>query len=208
MQEEFTNYKNFFLKENFVILENEKVLYDLVFDQDWEFFLILINSEIEMSIKILSKNLKISCLTIWENDTSNKVNIKWIIENSSTKLNIFLWNLMFDNSSVVIDWDIEITKNIKNISGHLMEETIILWKNTKVSTKPLLHIDSNEIEASHWAKIEKISTEKKFYLKSKWLSEKSANKLIVGGYIDSFFGKSLTKNDEIKKIRTRILEKL
>gem|GEM_PF-5265263 len=34
MQEEFTNYKNFFLKENFVILENEKVLYDLVFDQD------------------------------------------------------------------------------------------------------------------------------------------------------------------------------
>ena len=65
---------------------------------------------------------------------------------------------------------------------------------------PNLYIDSHDVEASHSALIGKFSDEELFYLQSRGLDIKSAEKLLVTGFLTS----NITNNRILKIINKNI----
>ncbi|MBP6256602.1 SufD family Fe-S cluster assembly protein [Patescibacteria group bacterium] len=51
----------------------------------------------------------------------------------------------------------------------------------------MLNVQSNDVTASHGARIEKIDAKKLFYAQSRGLDESQAKGLIIGGYFDVLF---------------------
>lgn len=66
-----------------------------------------------------------------------------------------------------MDGSIVISPDIVKASGHLLEENIILGERVQISTLPMLDVRSNDVSASHGARIEKLDVKKLFYLESK-----------------------------------------
>jgi Fe-S cluster assembly scaffold protein SufB len=84
-----------------------------------------------------------------------------------------------DERKVETDGAITILPNIKKIQSHLLEENIILGKTVLIKAKPILNISSNDVQASHGAKIEKIDAEKLLYMTSRGLTPAQAQTLVV-----------------------------
>jgi len=61
---------------------------------------------------------------------------------------------------------------------------LILDKDSKSITIPALDVRNNDVEASHEAKVGKISEEVMFYLQSRGLSEEEAMQMVVSGFIE------------------------
>ncbi|MDR2411106.1 MAG: SufD family Fe-S cluster assembly protein [Candidatus Peribacteria bacterium] len=56
-----------------------------------------------------------------------------------------------------------------------------------MEAKPKLKVKSNDVNASHSCKVERISKEKMFYLKSRGISENEVVKLLLEANIKSLF---------------------
>lgn len=89
-----------------------------------------------------------------------------------------------DNADCQIDGGVNIAKDTKGTSGHLLEENIVLGKKVKIKTLPMLDVRSSDVSASHGAKIDRLDETKLFYMMAKGLDQKQAQKLIVQGYIE------------------------
>ena len=155
----------------------------------------------------LSKNIKFNYLALVENSSFNlgvqtwweqiEWNIflicfwKWEvickvksdINGSENKINVFILSLLQDDNSIVVDGDIKVAKNVSNSQWHLMEKNAILWKKVKVKMSPKLDVYSQNVQATHWVSIDKIDPEKKFYIQSRWLSNRQSIELSIHGYI-------------------------
>ncbi len=66
-----------------------------------------------------------------------------------------------------MDGNIVISPDIVKAAGHLLEENIILGERVQIKTLPMLDVRSNDVSASHGARIEKLDAKKLFYLESK-----------------------------------------
>lgn len=75
------------------------------------------------------------------------------------------------------------------------EENIFLGSQASISGFPILLVESHDVEASHSCKMEKISDEKLFYLRSRGLDRENALHMILQSYIDKTFA-GLSEKDE------------
>jgi Fe-S cluster assembly protein SufB/Fe-S cluster assembly protein SufD len=104
-----------------------------------------------------------------------------------------------------MSWWIMIWKKVNNSEWNLLQKNIILGKNTKIQITPGLDINSNNIIASHWAKIEYIDKNKLFYTMSRWLSNEDSTNMIIKWYINNIF--TIFENTkQIETIKNDIFE--
>lgn len=96
-----------------------------------------------------------------------KVKVLFDIAHSHTQAQLHLISFIQDETQVETDGAIIIAPNIQKIQSHLLEENIILGKKISIKAKPILNISSNDVQASHGAKIEKIDAEKLLYMTSR-----------------------------------------
>lgn len=125
-------------------------------------------------------------LIVTDNKKTQKVNIQAILNSSHSKINLHIIALVLDGE-LILDGGIFIPPGVAKVEWHLLEENIILGENIKITSLPRLDVRSNDVAASHWAKIEKLDELKMFYLRSKGLSKKQAQLLLIDWYIHKFF---------------------
>ena len=125
-------------------------------------------------------------LIVTDNSKTQKVNIQAILNSSHAKINLHIIALVLDGE-LILDGGIFIPPGVAKVEWHLLEENIILGENIKITSLPRLDVRSNDVAASHWAKIEKLDELKMFYLRSKGLSKKQAQLLLIDWYIHKFF---------------------
>ncbi len=111
------------------------------------------------------------------------------------------------NSKVVINGTGKINSKMKGSSAKQTTRGTILSKNGKLQANPFLLIDEYDVSASHGAAIGKISDEGLFYLMSRGLSKKDAEKLIVAGFINPILSK-IVDVDTKEVFKNRINAKL
>jgi Fe-S cluster assembly protein SufD len=61
----------------------------------------------------------------------------------------------------------------------LLEENVILGERVHLKTLPVLEVKSDDVKASHGAKIDKLDPQKLFYMTSKGLDKTLSKKLIL-----------------------------
>ena len=130
--------------------------YEIVFRQIWE-----------------KSNLEVNYLNLAKNSEKIKAKIHSKIESNFSQSDVFVSSICWDNWEVDLDWIIELAPNFRKMAWHLTEENIFLWDKGRVRWIPALLVKSNEVEASHACKIEKISEEDLFYLRSRWIDKQN-----------------------------------
>ena len=160
--------------------------YEIVFRQVWE-----------------KSNLEVNYLNLAKNSKKIKAKIHSKIESNFSQSDVFVSSICWDNWEVDLDWIIELAPNFRKMAWHLTEENIFLWDKGRVRWIPALLVKSNEVEASHACKIEKISEEDLFYLRSRWIDKQNASFILVESKVKNIF-----KNMENEEIYPDLIEKI
>ncbi len=102
----------------------------------------------------------------------------------NTKGRVLVKSVMKDTSQSLFKGMIKINKNAKSTESYLAGHAILLDKGAKSDAIPGLEIESNEVRATHSASVSQIDEKQIFYLMSRGLSEESAKREIVGGFLE------------------------
>jgi len=117
----------------------------------------------------------------------NKIKIRSEISWNNNSSDVKILSIVWENWNINLDWIVKIWENIKGVKWKLIEENIFLWEKWKIRWIPSLIVESNDVEASHACKIEKISDEQLFYLRSRWIWKDNALSMIISAKIFDLF---------------------
>ena len=112
-----------------------------------------------------------------------KVKIFSDLEADDTSSDVKIISIIWNEGSVDLDGIIKIGQWISWVKAKLIEENLFLWSTGKAKWIPTLLVRSNDVEASHACKMERISDEKLFYLRSRWVWKENAIHMMVESYI-------------------------
>ena len=181
--------------------ENEENDFQIIPDSDSniKFWAIIENSQVSFNFDIQNESSNIECYFLIPaiKNQNVKLDINTNFKVSNTKVWINVIALASDNASITLNGNLHIEKGIKNVEAKLYEETLLLWDAKYISLIPWLRVDSPDVKASHWAKIQRISPERLFYMQSRWLSSEKAINMIINSYSQQIVDK--LELDEEKK---------
>lgn len=166
--------------------EDQEEIFQIIPNQDskTKFWAIIKNSQISFNFDIINENSNIECyflIPAIENQNA-KLDINANFKVSNTKVWINVIALASDNASITLNGNLHIEKDIKNVEAKLYEETLLIWNAKYISLIPWLRVDSPDVKASHWAKVQRISPERLFYMQSRGLSSEKAIWMIINSY--------------------------
>lgn len=141
-------------------------------------------------------SLDVSILLLSLNKQKINYNIGTIISNNNLKTDVKILSIVWNDWYINLDWIIEIKEKLSSLDSNLEEENIFLSDSWIILASPQLLVKSNDVKAKHSCKIEKLSEQKKFYIKSRWLSDNEAESLLVYWKIKNLFK---FENEEIEK---------
>lgn len=166
--------------------ENEEKIFQIIPDSDSniKFWAVIKNSQISFDFDIQNENTNIECffliLAIENQNVKLDINTNFKVSNTRVWINVIA--LASNNTSITLDGNLHIESKIKNVDAKLYEETLLLWNAKYISLIPWLRVDSPDVKASHWAKIQRISPERLFYMQSRGLSSEKAINMIINSY--------------------------
>lgn len=102
-----------------------------------------------------------------------------------------------NNSTLVFEGIGKINKDMKRSVARQSNRGIVLGNDSRLDANPLLLIDEYDVEASHGAAIGKIDEEQLYYLMSRGLTLKNAERLIISGFLSPVLTKLTT--DKLKE---------
>jgi Fe-S cluster assembly scaffold protein SufB len=162
-----------------IIWKNSSLEYFSFFSEEWLFnrHFILKDEKSSVAVKslIFSENNKIESTITWE-----------LAENNS-EINLDILSFAWENWEIKLDWILQINEELKWVKWRLDEENIFLWDSWKISGIPTLLVSTNDVEASHSCKMEKISDDKLFYLRSRWVEKENALKIMIEAKIKNLY---------------------
>ena len=123
---------------------------------------------------------------------------------SNTTYDIKIKGVLKDYASSVCRGLIKIEKDAVKSSGSMSAHTLLLSETAKANVIPSLVIDNNDVQASHAASVGQIDEERLFYLMSRGLDRKSAEKLVVEGFFDPIVRN--IPQDDIKERLVKIIQ--
>ena len=173
--------------------ENVEDVFQIIPDSDSniKFWAVIRNSQISFNFDIQNENTNMECyflIPAIESQTV-KLDINTNFKVSNTKVWINVIALASDNASITLNGNLHIESEIKNVDAKLYEETLLLWNAKYISLIPWLRVDSPDVKASHWAKVQRISPERLFYMQSRGLSQKKAINMIIYSYSEQIASK-------------------
>ncbi len=124
--------------------------------------------------------------------------IRSIIEHHAKKSEglIEQYGVAADESFLMFEGIGKIHKGMSQSMAFQHNKGVVLGANARLDANPLLLIDEYDVEAGHGAAIGKIDDEQLYYLMSRGLSEKDAQRLIIHGYLHPI--EPMMSNDTIK----------
>ena len=109
-----------------------------------------------------------------------------------------------DFSSSIFDGMIKIYKNAQVTNSFLEAHSILLSKNSSSNNIPGLEIEANDVRATHSASVHKIDDEQLFYLNSRGIPPKEAEKMIVLSFFEALTNR--IKEEGLREIFNNKLE--
>jgi len=181
--------------------ENEENDFQIIPDSNSniKFWAVIKNSQISFNFNIQNENSNIECYflipAIKNQNVKLDINTNFKVNNTKVWINVIA--LSSNDASITLNGNLHIEENIKNVEAKLYEETLLLWNAKYISLIPWLRVDSPDVKASHWAKIQRISPERLFYMQSRGLSSDKAINMIINSYSQQIVDK--LELDEEKK---------
>lgn len=218
----FYKISDFYIQEDIIIHWNiEVILFDdichslnIVVSENTQLYCFgFLNSSLVWKDQKIEKNIihlkqksasQVNYLLLWNDDNKISVSIHSHLQSDETKTDVAILSFVKNHGFIDLDGVVEIDKKLQKCEWHLEEKNIFLWNSGKMKWVPRLLIASSDIQASHSCKMERISNEKIFYLRSRWIQKQTALDLLIESYIRELFLK--LKQDEEKFYDSKIQE--
>lgn len=120
-----------------------------------------------------------------------------------TQSDIQVKGALKDKASSVYRGVIRIDKKARQTDSFLEDRVLHLDKGVVSNSVPSLFIDNNDVRASHGATISKLSQDALFYLRSRGMKKREAEKLVVEGFLES-----LVRQIPDEGVRQRVFQAL
>lgn len=131
------------------------------------------------------------------------------LASSHSFLDMNIVSFVSDGWLIDLDGIVNIIQWVEKVEWYLVEQNIFLWTTWKVRGLPTLLVHSNDVKASHACNMERISDEKLFYLRSRWLPREDAAILMLSSYIAKIYWDLEENYSELyHEIKERILERI
>ncbi len=143
---------------------------------------------VNLEVKIIweNSNLKMWFL-VFSNWKKIKSKIRTEIWSSNSKAKVKILSIVWNTWNIDIDGIMQINKWLYWVEWYLIEENLFIWNKWKIRWIPTLLVRSDDVKASHSCKIEKVSLEKLFYLRSRWIGKENALSMMLDSYIKSLY---------------------
>ena len=177
-----------------------------------EFYSVLKNKE-DFNVKFIqnkeNSNLKVRYLLLSKDNLRLKAKIYSGLEADFVKSDVKIISIVWNDWFVDLDWVIQINEWIKKVDANLIEDNLFLWNTGKVKWIPTLLVRSDDVRASHACKMERISDEKLFYLRSRWVWKENALSMMIEAKIKDLFSCiSMLDNNFYEELIESILRKI
>lgn len=177
-----------------------------------EFYSVLKNREdtkISFIQNKVNSDLKVRCLILSKDNEKVKAKIFSELAANYVKSDINIISIIWNDWVIDLDWVIQINSGIQKVDWNLSEENLFLGNTWKVKWIPTLLVRSDDVKASHSCKMERISDEKLFYLRSRWIWKENALSIMVEAKVKNLFSCiSMFDNNFYEELIANILLKI
>ncbi len=145
------------------------------------------DSDVDLQFDLRWENARLELFGIFVGDVKSQV-LTSLLANK-TFANVTLFSIVKEAATVYVDGNIVIWKSIEKVEGHLEEEQFLLWQPKHLFVRPVLDVQSNDVKASHGAKIHTLDQQKLFYMMSKGLSLEKVQWIVIQSWLQAIFDK-------------------
>ena len=144
-----------------------------------------VENELTVTAMLSGDNASLTLLGIFLGTANHSVTFNTDVTHigKNTKSLTLIRSVFLNFSSFNNDGMVRIRNGAKNANGYF-DSKVLLFDNAKGRSVPSLEIDENEVKAGHGSTIGRPDENQLFYLRSRGLSEKEAERLIIGGFFD------------------------
>lgn len=142
-------------------------------------------SEVFYDVELVGQGASVTLVGVFLGSSNNTVNFNTRITHKApnTKSLTTLRGVFLERSSINNDGLITIKKGAKGADGYFASK-ILLFDDAKGRSVPSLEIDENELKAGHASTVGRPDESQLFYLRSRGLSKREAEQLIIAGFFD------------------------
>ncbi|MBN2367509.1 Fe-S cluster assembly protein SufD [Candidatus Woesearchaeota archaeon] len=115
----------------------------------------------------------------------------------NTMGNILVKGVLDDKAEAVFRGKIKISKDAQNTNSYMADHTLMLGEGAISNSIPSLEIDADDVSASHGATLGRPNEKEIFYMMSRGIKRKDAEKLVVQGFLSEITEK--IEDDEVKE---------
>ena len=138
----------------------------------------------QIEVIINGRNANIQILGVIIGSSDQKINLFTLQDHrqESSISDLLVKSVLFDNSKLYYEGLIKIEKNAQKSNAYQKNKNLLMSANAWADSRPKLEILANDVRCTHGATIGKIDPEVLYYLKTRGLSEKQAEHLIIEGF--------------------------
>jgi Fe-S cluster assembly protein SufD len=163
----------------------------LTFDKpgDYTVFFHNLSGELDFRIKASGVNLNILGLFIGKDSDNFELKTNQYHVSPGSTSNLLIKGVFDEGSKFIYQGLIKIEKTGQKSHAYQKNKNLILSEKVYVDSRPFLEILADDVFCTHGSTIGKINEESLFYLKSRGLKQKAAEKLYVTGFVQEIIDK-------------------
>ncbi len=196
----------------FIKVGNKKGLEKLVFAKPGKYVVFFFNFSGEVRIEIESKGVEVYIFGVFLGRGEDKFELKTIQNHKvgGSKSDLLVKSVLFDRAKFIYQGLIRIEKGAQKTFSYQKNQNLVLNKDVFVESRPFLEILADDVFCTHGSTTGRIDNEILFYLMSRGLDKKEAEKLIIEGFVNEVFDKMKEKvgGEITEQERKKVVEKL
>lgn len=157
----------------------------LVFNKPGSYQVVFQNLSGEFYFDIVSANVNLNIYGLYFGEKNNKFYLKTfqnhLVGNSTS--NLLIKGVFYDEAKFFYQGLIRIEKKAQKSHAYQKNQNLVLSDKAFVLSEPKLEILANDVFCTHGSTTGRLNEEQIYYLKTRGLTEKQAEKLLVYGFI-------------------------
>ena len=145
--------------------------------------------QVNLTVRLAKCGTRVEIVSVFlgKGKMRSKLNFTILHEAPETFGRILFKTALFDESRVDFAGMLKIAKGADGSDSYLQARALILSKNAIARLDPGLEILANNVKASHGATVGRLRAEDLFYLESRGMEHKDAERMLVAGFFTDAF---------------------
>lgn len=124
-----------------------------------------------------------------------------------TTSDLLVKSVLFNQSKLNYRGLIKIDQQAQRSNAYQRDENLLMSDGAKVDTRPELEIEANDVRCTHGATIGKIDEELLFYLMSRGITPRQAERLVITGFLDGVINR-IPDKQVVRKVWRKVKDSL